>query len=169
VSGSISAFFRADHERLDRLLQQAVATPGRIDLEAFVSFRSGLLRHIALEEKILLPAVRRRRGGNPLALARRLRVDHGAIAHLLVPPPTPALVGELRSILEPHNRLEEGPGGLYSTCDALLESAAAQILEEARSYPDVKAAAFKDSPRACRVAKEALRLAERAVSDADGA
>jgi hypothetical protein len=32
----------------------------------------------------------------PLDLAARLRVDHGAIAAVLVPTPTPALVGEIR-------------------------------------------------------------------------
>jgi hypothetical protein len=169
VSGPISQYFRADHARLDRLLQRAVAGPSPIDLEAFTSFRAGLLKHIALEEKILLPALRRRRGGEPLESARRLRVDHAAIAHLLVPSPTPALVSELRSILDPHNQLEEGPGGLYAVCDDVLEQEAAQLLEQARSYPDVKAAAFKDGPRACRVAAQALRLAERAVFEAGSA
>lgn len=162
MSGPISEFFNADHRRLEALLQRAVAPAGKaLDAEAYAAFRTGLLRHIALEEKLLLPAARRHRGGQPLDLARRLRVDHGAIALLLVPSPTHELVREIRSILEPHNRLEEAPDGLYALCDALLADEAAPVLEEARSYPEVKAARYYDGERACRTAADALRISAK--------
>ncbi len=161
MSGPIAAFFAADHARLDRLLERATATPGAIDVEAFAAFRAGLLKHIALEEKILLPALRSHRGEEPLAFERRLRVEHGAIALLLVPSPTPALVVEIRSILQPHNALEEDPSGLYAVADALLAPDADTLLAQAQRYPDVKVAQHYDGPRACRLAADALRISEK--------
>jgi hypothetical protein len=144
--------------RLDALLARALGGSGRLDLAAYGAFREGLLRHIALEEKILLPAATAARGGGQLPLARRLRVDHGAIAALLVPTPTPELAAELRKILGPHDELEEGDGGLYSACDGLLAAQAGALLERMRAYPPVKVARYHDGPRACRTAEEALRV-----------
>jgi hypothetical protein len=161
MNGPISGFFQTDHARLDGLLRQAVAGPGELDADTFAAFRAGLLKHIALEEKILLPAARRLRGGEPLPVARRLRVDHGAIALLLVPSPTRDLIAEIRSILEPHNRLEEAPDGLYAICDEMLTSEAEALLARVRSYPEVKVAPYHDGPRACRSAQDALRISER--------
>ncbi len=153
----ISAWFSADHARLEELLRRSVAEAGRIDRAAFEAFRGGLLRHIALEEKFLLPRIRAARGGEPLPEARRLRVDHGAIASLLVPTPDASIVDELRSILGPHNAVEEGPAGLYAAADELLSSEAAALLERVRAYPPVKTAAHADGPTVCRTAGEALR------------
>lgn len=158
MNGRISSFFKADHARLDDLLRKAVAGDGEIDEEAYAAFRAGLLKHIAWEEKILLPAARRRRGGEALPVAKHLRVDHGAIALLLVPSPTRALVEEIRTILEPHNRLEEAPDGLYAVCDELLATEAEALLAAVRDYPDVKVARYHDGPRACRTATEALNI-----------
>lgn len=109
----------ADHARLDELLSRAVADPARIDPAAYDAFRRGLLKHIAMEEKILLPAAQRLGGNHPLAVAARLRLEHGAIAALLVPTATPAIVAALKTILSTHNALEEGAGGLYQTCDRI--------------------------------------------------
>jgi hypothetical protein len=154
----LTSWFAADHARLDALLRRSVADPVAFDREAFADFRRGLLRHIALEEKILLPAVRKARGGDPHPTARRLRVDHGAIAALLVPTPDAAIVAELRSILEPHNAVEEAPGGLYQGCDELLSEEAPALLERIRAYPPVKVAPHRDPPGVCRTAEEALRV-----------
>lgn len=158
MPGPIFRFLSADHARLDALLTRAVAGPGAVDLAAFGAFREGLLRHIALEEKILLPAARAARGGEPVPQARRLRVDHGAIAALLVPTPTPAIASEIRKILGPHNGVEEGEGGLYEACDALLAAEAEAVVERMRAYPPVKVARYHDGPRVCRTAEEALRV-----------
>ena len=158
MNGPIWSFFQADHARLDDLLRQAVAGPGELDANAYAAFRAELLRHIALEEKVLLPAARRCRGGEPLPVARRLRVDHGAIALLLVPSPTRALAEETRTILEPHNCMEEAPDGLYAICDELLASEAEALVAMACAYPDVKVAPYHDGPRACRSADEALSI-----------
>ena len=64
-----------------------------------------------MEEKILLPAAQRLRGGEPLLIASKLRLDHGALAALLMPTPTVAIIARIRGILKGHNALEEGPGG----------------------------------------------------------
>ncbi len=159
--GPIAQHLADDHVRLDALLRRAVEVPGALDRAAFGAFRAGLLRHIALEEKILLPATRDARGGEPLPLARRLRIDHGAIAALLVPTPTPELAGEIRAILAPHNAVEEEAGGLYEACDALLAGRAAEIVERMRAYPPVKVAAYSDGPRVLRTAADALRVSAR--------
>lgn len=161
MTGPVHDLFAADHRRLDALLDRALAAPEGIDEAAYAAFRSGLLRHIAMEEKLLLPAVRRARGGRSIDAERRLRIDHGAFASLLVPSPTRALVAELRSILVPHNRLEEGPGGLYAAGELLPPEALRALLDRAPAYPEVKASRYNDGPRACRTAEEALRRSER--------
>jgi hypothetical protein len=76
----------------------------------YAQFRHDLLRHIAMEEKVLLRYAREKRGGEPLPLARQLHADHGEIAKLLVPTPTAAIIQRLSEVLHGHNRLEEGPG-----------------------------------------------------------
>jgi hypothetical protein len=157
MPGPLSSWFAADHARLDGLLRRSVADPAAFDHEAFEAFRGGLLRHVALEEKILLPALRRARGDDPHPLARRLRVDHGAIASLLVPTPDAGIAAELRSILEPHNAAEEGPGGLYQACDEILAGEAAELLRRIAAYPPVKMARHNDGPGVVRTAAEALR------------
>ena len=69
-----------DHARPDTLLERATARPDAIDASAYAGFRAGLLKHIAMEEKILLPAAQRQRDGQPLPIASKLRLDHGALA-----------------------------------------------------------------------------------------
>lgn len=68
--GPVYRFLADDHARLDLLLQRAFADPDQIDLHAYSEFRSGLLRHIAMEEKVLLPAAQQRRMENPWRLPR---------------------------------------------------------------------------------------------------
>jgi hypothetical protein len=155
--GPITRYLAEDHARLDGLLARALAAPGGVDLDLFGAFRAGLLRHIAIEEKLLFPALREARGGAPHPHWVRLRIDHGALTSLLVPPPTPALVAELRSILVPHNALEEGAAAPYAAADLLLPADAAALLERMRAYPPVRVAPYRDGPRVLRTAADALR------------
>ena len=55
-AGSVTDFLMEDHRRLEGLLQSAVAQAGSVGQGAYEQFRAGLLRHIGMEEKILLPA-----------------------------------------------------------------------------------------------------------------
>jgi hypothetical protein len=144
--GPIEAFMVADHTRLDRQLSLSEREDGSIDEEAYAVFRHDLLRHIAMEEKVLLPFARERRGGEPLPVATALRVDHGAIAKLLVRSPTARIVDELRELLGRHNPLEEGPEGLYATCDALAAGDAELVVERLREQPRVPVAKYYDGP-----------------------
>ncbi len=156
--GPVTAYLAEDHARLDALLAQAVRHRGGVDLAPYGAFRAGLLRHIGIEEKVVFPALRAARGGEHHPDWRRLRIDHGAVTSLLVPPPTPDLVAELRSILEPHDALEEAPGAVYACADALAASDAETVARMMRAYPPVKVAPYRDGPRVLHRAEDALRV-----------
>jgi hypothetical protein len=145
LPGPIEVFLSEDHVRLDHLLREAEAAMPA-DLRPYEAFREGLLRHIGMEEKVLLPYARSRRGGAPLPLAGALRVDHGAIARLLTRTPTPAILEELRALLATHNALEEGETGLYATCDALAGDEGAVVVARLRAQPQVPLARYYDGP-----------------------
>ncbi len=143
--GPVEAYMTADHARLDALLRQADPGDGGIEPVAFDAFRRGLLKHIAMEEKVLIRFARDKRG-SPLPIASRLRVEHGTIASLLVPTPTPELCDRLRAVLAAHNPLEEGADGLYAQCDALAGDGAAAVVERLRAMPEVPVAKHYDGP-----------------------
>ncbi len=164
---AITRHLTADHERLERLLDAATRSEP-YDLATYAEFRRGLLRHIAIEEKLLLPAAQEAAGGEPLPIAARLRLDHGAIAALLVPTPTPVVVATLRHVLAQHNPIEEGPDGLYATCDALLAPRAAEIVAEMESYPEVPVSPHNDSPRVMPAVERALERAGYALVEPSG-
>jgi hypothetical protein len=158
-AGPVTDFLMADHRRLEQLLQPAVAHADQVDRGAYSQFRAELLRHIGMEEKILLPAAQRLRGGEPLLIAAKLRLDHGALATLLIPTPTAAIIARIRGILKEHNMLEEGPGGLYETCDELAGSEAAQLLAKLQAAPDVTVLPHSDSPAVMNALQRALERA----------
>jgi hypothetical protein len=81
-----------------------------------------------------------------LPAASTLRRDHGAIAALLVPTPTLALCDEIGALLDRHNALEEGPEGLYATCDALAGDEAPEVVRKLREVPPVPLALHYDGP-----------------------
>ncbi len=146
MSGPIETLLTADHARLDALLTKAERRDGTVDAAVYADFRQGLLRHIAMEEKTLLPYVRRKRGGEALPIAAALRKDHGEIAALLVPSPTPDLCARLRVVLARHNPLEEGTEGLYAACDELAGDEAAKVVEALKAQPAVPMAPHYDGP-----------------------
>ncbi len=143
--GPIERFMAEDHTRLDRLLATATSVDP-IDELAYARFRHDLLRHIAMEEKILLPYAREKRGGASLPVAPVLRADHGKIAKLLVRSPTMAIVDDLREALARHNPLEEGPTGLYAECDALAVDDGEVVVSLLREQPKVPVAKYYDGP-----------------------
>jgi hypothetical protein len=163
MSGPLTDFLAGDHARLDRLLQQAMTAVGAIDRAAYAEFRAGLLAHISLEEKILLPAAQRWQGGNPLPMAAKLRRDHGALAALLVPTPTPAIIAAIRTVLAAHNALEEGPGGVYERCEQLAGAEADALLAQLQAAPEVPVAPYADGPQVMSVVRRALARAGYAL------
>ncbi len=156
---TIRDYLERDHARLDGLLARAGRDPGHIDREAFGDFRRGLLKHIGMEEKILLPAIQQLRGGEPLPIAARLRLEHGAIAALLVPSPRPAVIRALKAVLARHNQGEEGPNGVYAECDRIADRERAAILNRLREAPEVPAANHVDSDKVEAAARRSLSRA----------
>jgi hemerythrin HHE cation binding domain-containing protein len=159
MPGKIYRYLADDHERLDALLERAVADPENVDMSAYAQFRSGLLKHIGMEEKILLPAARRIRGGEPLPVAAKLRLDHGALTALLVPSPTASVVAAIRAILKAHNPIEENPGGMYDQCEELAGDDAEQILRQLQRAPEVRVVPHVDSPFVMEATRRALARA----------
>ena len=156
MSGPLYRLLAEDHARLDRLLQDAMTEAGQINHAAYAEFRAGLLRHISMEEKLLLPTAQRLRGGEPLAMAARLRLDHSALAALLVPTPTPAIIAALHRILAAHNVLEDGPGGVYECCERLAGAEAEALLVQLHAAPAVPVAPYSDGPHVMDTVRRAL-------------
>ena len=155
----VTRYLADDHRRLDTLLQVAVPSTGQMNQPIYDQFRAGLLRHIGMEEKILLPTAQRLRGGEPLTLAAKLRLDHGAIAALLMPTPTDEIIALLRTILSTHNLLEEGPGGFYETCDTLATSAHEQLIAQLSRAPEVTVLPHSDTPAVLGAVRRAVERA----------
>jgi hypothetical protein len=159
MPGIIHRYLADDHDRLDALLEHAISDPENIDTSAYAQFRSGLLKHIGMEEKILLPAAQRIRGGEPLPVAAKLRLDHGVLVAMLVPTPTARVVAAIRAILKFHNPIEEDPGGMYDQCEELAGAGAEQILRQLQEAPEVRVLPHVDSPFVMEAARRALARA----------
>ena len=156
----IEELLRRDHERLDELLRAAVAGDA-IDSVRYEAFRGGLLRHIGIEEKILIPSVRSRLPEAALAVAKQLRLDHGALAALLVPTPTREIAAQITGLLAQHNALEEGEGAFYDVCVRLMGADGEAVLRRIVDAPTVPLAAHHDGPRAFAAIDRLLRAAGR--------
>lgn len=158
--GPIHRFMCEDHARLDVLLAEARAGQA-IALPPYEQFRSGLLKHIGLEEKILLPAAREARGGEPLPIAKQLRTDHSALAALLVPTPTHEILALLAELLARHNPLEETDGGMYDQVEALAGSGSGALIARLHAAPEVPVAPHVDNERVQRHVAQLLESTRR--------
>jgi hypothetical protein len=159
MAGAISHYLEEDHARIEDALRRAAKPGERIEPTAYAEFRGALLRHIGMEEKILLPVARAACGGKPLPQTAQLHLDHGALAALLVPTPTKAIVEAIRTILRRHNSIEEGPGGVYEQCEQLPGIDAAAILTRLQATPLVAMAPHVDNETAMVSLRSALRRA----------
>jgi hypothetical protein len=159
MTGPVYRYLSEDHRRLDDALSRATQRAGVIDPEPYMEFRAGLLRHIGMEEKILLPAAQAAREGKPLAAAGKLRLDHGALAALLVLTPTLTIIAAIRQILVRHNPLEEGPGGAYTECEHLDGFRGDEVLVRLKGAKSPALAPYTDSLTAVQSAQGALKRA----------
>ncbi len=155
---SIPQFLTADHRRLDALLERTGDCRTPEELAAYDGFRRGILKHIGIEEKILLAAAARLQG-SPLEQAARLRLDHGAIVSLLMPIPTPPIIRAIRTVLTAHNPIEEGDRGVYDLCEKLAASEHAELLAKIREAPEVPTHPNATTPRILDAARHALARA----------
>lgn len=163
--GPLAHFLIEDHIRLDGLLRHAMARSDTLDRAAYDAFRAGLLRHIGMEEKILLPEVQRQQCGAPLPIAAKLRLDHGALAALLMLEPTPSIITAIRVILMAHNELEEGHDGLYATCERLAGEEAEELLRRLHAAPGVAVAPPSHHPRVLNVVRRIVARAGYQLGD----
>ena len=133
-----------DHGRLDDLLECAAADGRPIDIQVYSNFPAGLLHHVVIEEKIVMPAIKKFQNGREAEVAARLRRDHGALAGPLVPSPTPSIVTTIRSILRVRNPLEEKKVGLCQILDKVTGEEGGALLEKMRAVPEVRALSHDD-------------------------
>lgn len=155
MKGPIARMLDAEHRHLGHLLEEAL----RGDAASYVSFRGALLRHIGIEEKILLPALRER--GQEPPSARQLRLNHSALVAMLVPSPTPEILSDIRDLLVLHDPLEEGPRGIYALSDAAIPNVEA-ILARMAQAPTPPLAVHHDGPRAFAAIEMLVARARRA-------
>lgn len=152
-------FFTEDHRRIEDLLAKATEDLNAIQMEYYHRFRTGLLKHIKMEEKILFPATQKANGGIALPLAAKLRLDHGAITALMVVPPSKEVIKVLLHVLEKHDLLEEEPGGMYDMCEKLTEGETQQLLKQLEQVTEVPVQKFNSADYALGAAKRALERA----------
>lgn len=152
-------FFTKDHHRVEALLNKATEIPGEIQMDYYHQFRTGLLKHIKMEEKILFPAAQKANGGVPLPLAAKLRLDHGALTALMVVPPSDEVIKVIRYVLEKHDLLEEEPGGMYDQCEKLTQSETEALLRELENTAEVPVQPHNKAAYALDVVKRTLQRA----------
>ncbi len=160
--GPLARSLAAEHRHLDALLARALASgDDDFDHAAFEALRARLLRHIGVEEKILIPLLKARLPALPDVI-QRIRLDHAAIAALLVPTPNRAIAREIASLMAPHEAVEEGPLGLFARVEEAAGNDLEALLERVERAPQVPCAKHFDGHGVVRTAAEARALADRA-------
>ena len=154
MASALHEFLARDHVRLDALLAASLSG----NLEAYDTFRRGLLRHIAIEEKVLFPLLRAHRGLT--AIEDQLHRDHAALTVLLVPPPDRSELVRIASILGPHNVLEEKLGGLYEIVEELAGEELAAVMARVGAIPEVRVVPNTDTPLVRETIELLVREAE---------
>lgn len=158
MNKQLHQFFTNDHRRLEALLK-ATENSGCADMDSYNSFRTGLLKHIKMEEKILFPAAQKANNGVPLPVAAQLRLDHAALTSLLVLPPDASLIKLLWYILERHDVAEEEPGGMYDVCESLTQDQTQDLLNQLTNVSEVPVHPPNASSFALGAAKRSLARA----------
>ncbi len=149
-------FFADDHHRIDNLLNKATEQASEIDLNYYHQFRTQLLKHIKMEEKILFPAAKKANPALMKELLPQYRLEHGALTALMVPTPTPSLIKVIRYLLKKHNLKEEGLDGLYDICEGLTQGQTQELLVQLIATKEVPIHPPNSAPYALEVARRAL-------------
>ena len=143
----ITAYFEADHDRLESLFGQYQGLK-RTDIEAakryFMSFRAGLKRHIAWEEQVLFPLFDEKTGNRDSGPTAVMRGEHRRIIsaldgiHEKVREGNPECDDEesdLLDVLAGHNQKEESV--LYPSLDATIsKEEAAELFLDMEEIPE---------------------------------
>ena len=152
-------FFENDHRQIDVFLNKSLEQPNQIEMDSYHQFRTRLLRHIKMEEKILFPAAKKINPEVIKEVISQYRLEHGAITALMVPPPTVSLIKVIKYILEKHNLAEEEPGGLYDICEGVTKEQSHKLLDELMATKEVPVHPPNPAPIAIEAAKRALARA----------
>jgi hemerythrin HHE cation binding domain-containing protein len=156
MNKSLYQFFTKDHRRIEELLDKATENPDELQMDYYHQFRTGLLKHIKMEEKIFFPAAQKANGNVPLPLAAKLRLDHGALTSLMVVPPSSEVIKVLRYVLDKHDLLEEEPGGMYDVSEKLTEGETNDLLQQLENVSEVPVLPHNKAGYAVDVAKRTL-------------
>ncbi|WP_417427941.1 hemerythrin domain-containing protein [Halpernia sp.] len=149
-------FFTKDHQRIDKILNKALENADEINPKYYHQFRTQLLRHIKMEEKILFPAAKLVNLEVMQKLIPRYRLEHGALTALMVPPPDFNLIKVIKYLLQKHDFAEEETGGLYDVCEALTSNQTQEILDQLAETKEVPVHPTNSAPIALESAKRAL-------------
>lgn len=76
-----------------------------------------------------------------------------------MPSPTVVFVDMIRGILKSHNLVEEGPGGLYETCEQLAGPEVDGIMSQILAAPGVAVMAYNDGPTVLNAVQRAVERA----------
>ncbi|MCZ7557363.1 MAG: hemerythrin domain-containing protein [Bacteroidia bacterium] len=153
-----SNILAAQHRRIEQLFLDASADPGSVNVPIYDEFRKTLLRHIAIEENIVLPLLRKHlRGGFPMEL--QLRMEHDALAALCVLPPTIEVLFSLHALLIRHDRLEEAHGTLYDLFDDCVRRETDNIPEQIATFRETATPRYINNPLAIEYARRAIARA----------
>jgi hypothetical protein len=158
MHGPLYKIFAEDHKKLDGLLRIVNIRPNEYDMNAYGNFRSGLLKHIKMEETILFPALEKSKSGVYTERLAKLRLDHGALTALMVPSLAPAILKAIRFILAGHNQLEEEPKGLYDLCDDFIQNLD-EVLHKIEQTTEVPVLPYKTEPSIFNATRRALKRA----------
>lgn len=145
-----------DHASNQGKLQACVRADGTVDLERFNEFRHGLLRHIAIEETLVMPALARILGAEPV-MRKAQRREHAGIAALCVPTPSLEWIEDLRELLAHHQRVEEAPDSLHDLVAQHLADDEA-LLEAVKSFPRLTLPDFAHGPRVKALLQQVMVL-----------
>jgi hypothetical protein len=169
MKGLLYNYFMNDHRRLDALFDQATRDSGQYDKELYNQFRAGLLKHIKMEETILFPSVQKMNAGKSTSLLARLRLDHGALTALMVPPPSAVIIRAVRFILKGHNELEEEPEGLYDQCDEMNQDVIQELMRKFEVTTDVPLVPHRSEPFVLDAMRRAMKRAGYNYNDFEDA
>lgn len=156
MSKRLYNFFTKDHHRIEGLLAKATEDIDHIQMDYYNQFRGGLLHHIKMEEKTLFPAAKEANNGVALPITAHLRLEHGALTALMMPPPSKDILKVLKYVLNAHDDKEEAPGGVYELCERLAKSRTDELLERLAQVEEVPMHPHNKADYALDAAKRAL-------------
>jgi hypothetical protein len=158
MMGPIARYLADDHARLDALLMRSASDPA-----AYEDFRKGLLRHIGMGEKLLLPAAQRARGGEPLPAAARLRLITEPSARSSCRPPPRRSGRRFAAYSSATTRSRKGRTESTPRANGWQETRA--LLASLRAFPEVSVSPHVDSDLVERATRRALVRAGYAFDD----